>query len=101
VQAQGAEVTTIEGLSKNGELRGVAADVRAGELKLLADQLHEQRARIDVRRHGFAVDGQADGNAHGCLLVWTATASVAVLRPILRARSSPAQRGLSLMTTRA
>src|SRR5690349_8219853 len=46
-------------------LRGVAADVRAGEPELLADELHEQRARIHAAGHGLAVDRQRNGNVHG------------------------------------
>src|SRR5947209_13960289 len=36
-------------------LAGVAADMRAGEAQILAQELNEQRARIDIRRTLTAV----------------------------------------------
>ena len=36
-------------------LAGVAADMRAGEPQVLAQELHQQRARIDVGGGGLAV----------------------------------------------
>ena len=45
-------------------LRRVAADMRAGEPQILAQKLHQQRARIDVGGDGFAVHRQGNG----CLL---------------------------------
>ena len=42
-------------------LRGVAADMRAGEPQILAQQLHQQRARIDIGGDGFAVHGEGNG----------------------------------------
>ena len=46
-------------------LSRVAADVRAGEAQMRAQELDEQRARVDFRADGFPVDGHRDGNAHG------------------------------------
>ena len=40
--------------------RGVAADVRAGETGLLTDEVHEQRARLDIVRMRRSVDGDGD-----------------------------------------
>src|SRR6185436_19495245 len=59
-------------------LRGVAADVRSGQQKLLAQELHEERPRIDRPADGLAVDGEGNGNVHADLLLggW--------LRPALR-----------------
>ena len=37
-------------------LAGVAADMRAGQAELLAQQLHEQGAALDLGRHRLAVD---------------------------------------------
>ena len=48
-------------------LRGVAADMGAGEPQVLAQELHQQGARIDVTGDGFAVHRQCDGG-HGFLL---------------------------------
>ena len=42
-------------------LAGVAADVRAGQAQVLAQELHEQRARLDVGCDRFAVDGHRYG----------------------------------------
>ena len=38
-------------------LAGIAADVRAGEIQLLAQKMHQQRARLRLRLPGFTVDG--------------------------------------------
>ena len=50
-------------------LRGVAADVRAGEPQVLADEGDEQRARLDFGRGRLAVDlhGYLDGHARALL----------------------------------
>ena len=45
-------------------LRGVAADMRAGEPQVLAQELHQQGARIDITGDGFAVHRHCDGG-HG------------------------------------
>ena len=42
-------------------LRGVAADMGAGQPQILAQQLHQQRARIDVGGDGFAVHREGNG----------------------------------------
>ena len=42
-------------------LARVAADMGAGEAQGLAQELHEQRARLDVAGDGFAVHRHADG----------------------------------------
>src|SRR6516225_9908769 len=53
-------------------MRGVAADVRAGQVQMLAQIVDEQRARLDFRRDGAAVDRHADfdlgdiDHRHGC-----------------------------------
>ena len=39
---------------------GIAADVRAGEAKVVAQQVGQQRAVLDLERMGFAVYRQAD-----------------------------------------
>ena len=39
-------------------LRGVAADMGAGQPQVLAQELHQQRARVDIGRHRIAVHGQ-------------------------------------------
>ena len=39
-------------------LRGVAADMGAGEPQVLAQELHQQGARIDIAGDGFAVHRQ-------------------------------------------
>jgi hypothetical protein len=38
-------------------LRGVAADMGAGEPQVLAEELHQQGALFDIAGHGFAVHG--------------------------------------------
>jgi hypothetical protein len=45
-------------------LRGVAADVRAGEPELFAEKLDEQKMRFDGGGHGFPVDRQTDAERH-------------------------------------
>ena len=45
-------------------LAGVAADLGAGEPGELADEVHEQRARLDVPLVGAAVDRQSDRHCH-------------------------------------
>ena len=57
-------------------LRGVAADVGAGQLQVLAQELHEQRARVDRPGDGLAVDGEGNGNVHAGLL-WVVREAVA------------------------
>src|SRR4029079_2536323 len=57
-------------------LRGVAADVRSGQLQLLAQELDEQRARIDRPADGLAVDGEGNGNVHADLLLGGAGAAI-------------------------
>src|SRR5215813_998527 len=42
-------------------LRGVAANVGTGEPQVVAQELHQQRARIDVTGDGLAVHRQSDG----------------------------------------
>ena len=42
-------------------LRGVAADMRAGEPQVLAQELHQQGARIDIAGDGFAVHRHGNG----------------------------------------
>src|SRR5215510_11688821 len=42
-------------------LRGIAAHMRAGEPQVLAQELHQERARIDVTGDGLAVHRQSDG----------------------------------------
>src|SRR5215813_11173929 len=42
-------------------LRGVATHMGAGEPQVLAQELHQQRARIDVTGDGLAVHRQSDG----------------------------------------
>ena len=49
-------------------LAGVAADVRAGQSELLAQELDEQRPRIDGPADRLAVDGEGNGNVHAGLL---------------------------------
>src|SRR6185295_8736374 len=41
-------------------VRRVAPDVRAGHLQLIAEEVHQQQARIDLRLVRDAVDGDAD-----------------------------------------
>ena len=45
-------------------LAGVAADMGAGHAEMLAQELNQQRARLDLARDGLAVDGHGDGNGH-------------------------------------
>ena len=45
-------------------LRGVAADMRAGEPQVLAQQLHQKRARVDIGGDGLTVHRQGNG-CHG------------------------------------
>src|SRR4051812_47860830 len=42
-------------------LAGVAADMGSRQSKMLAQQLHQQRASLDLARHGLAVDLQGNG----------------------------------------
>ena len=42
-------------------LRGVAADMRAGEPQVLAQELDQERAGIDIGGDGFAVHRHRDG----------------------------------------
>ena len=46
-------------------LAGVAADMRAGEIEMFAQEVHEQRARFDVRFAHLAVDGNGDWDHRG------------------------------------
>jgi len=45
----------------------LAADVGAGETEVLAQEIAERAARLDVTLDGLAVDGQPDARAHGDL----------------------------------
>ncbi len=47
-------------------LRGVAADMGAGQPQVFAQQLHQQRARIDIGGDGLAVHRQGNGCQVGC-----------------------------------
>ena len=42
-------------------LARVAADMGAGQAQVLAQELHEQRARLDIAGDGLAVHRHADG----------------------------------------
>jgi hypothetical protein len=55
-------------------LRGVAADVRAGETQVVAQQLDQQRPRVDRGVDGLAVDGQRKRDGHVLLLRWACDA---------------------------
>ena len=55
---------TVDVHGAGAALPGVAADVGAGQPQVLAQKLHQQRARIKRGADGFAVDGQGDGNVH-------------------------------------
>src|SRR5262245_24509720 len=46
-------------------LRGVAAHMRAGQPQVLAQELHQQGARVDVTGDGFAVHRHSDGGHRG------------------------------------
>jgi hypothetical protein len=48
-------------------LARVAADMRAGETKLIADELDKQRSRLDVGASGLAVDRHGN-NGHATYL---------------------------------
>jgi hypothetical protein len=53
-------------------LRGVAADVGAGQAQLFAQELDQEGVGFYLRVNGLAVDRQADRNRHACLHVgWT------------------------------
>ncbi len=43
-------------------MRGVAADMRAGEVQLLAQEMDQQRARLDKAALALAIDGEGDGD---------------------------------------
>src|SRR5664279_4398718 len=86
-------------------LRGVATDVGAGQLQGLAQELDEQRARIDRPGDGLAVDGERNGDVHADLLrvgrerapeMWRRCEKG--LRPIV-GRARTVARMLSLMGT--
>ena len=47
-------------------LRGVAADVGAGQMEVLAQRLHQQCVGRNIERRVFAVDLEL--HLHGCLL---------------------------------
>ena len=49
-------------------LAGVAADVRAGEAQVLAQELHQQRARIDLGADALAVHGHRHVHGAGAAL---------------------------------
>src|SRR5205085_1296660 len=49
-------------------LRGVVADVGAGQLKVLADELNQRGARVDRGLDRLAVHRQATGHIHAFLL---------------------------------
>src|SRR5438067_12689996 len=51
-------------------LRSVAADVGAGEPKILAQELDEQRARVHVPGDGLAVHRHCDGRHDASLKNW-------------------------------
>jgi hypothetical protein len=46
-------------------LAGVTADVRAGEVEVLADGLDEEASRLDVELPSCPVDGEGNVFAHG------------------------------------
>jgi hypothetical protein len=46
-------------------LGGVAADVRAGQAQMLAQEIDEQRVGRDIGRDGLAVDAQRKRDGHG------------------------------------
>ena len=64
-------------------LAGVAADVRAGQVEVLAQGLDEQPSRLDVELPGRPVDRQLDVLAHG----WTSSGYVS--RGVESARAPP------------
>src|SRR5207253_2994924 len=49
---------TVDQHGAGTALPGVAADVRAGQSKVVADEIDEQRARIDFRAYRLVVDGK-------------------------------------------
>src|SRR4029077_4680112 len=51
---------TVEQHRTGAAMGGVAADVRAGQAKDLADQVHQQQPRFDLRFEARAVHGHAD-----------------------------------------
>ncbi len=64
--------------------RRVATDVRAGQVRHLADEVHEQQSRLDLRRNWLPVDRQGDLLFH--VAHWTppANARSAAARMALR-----------------
>ena len=46
-------------------LARVTADMGSGEIEMLAQEMHEQRARLDVRLAHLAVDGDGDWDHRG------------------------------------
>jgi hypothetical protein len=56
---------SVEVHGAGAALTGITADVRAGEPLMLAQELHEQRAGIELGANRLAIDGHRDGNAHG------------------------------------
>ena len=62
-------------------LAGVAADMGAGHAEMLAQELDQQRARLDLAGDGLAVDGHGDGNGH---VVFSLTSLVCAARDSAR-----------------
>ena len=51
-------------------LRGVAADMGAGEAQVVAQELDQQRAVLDIGRDRLAVDGHFHDGTRALLLRW-------------------------------
>src|SRR5574337_2033909 len=65
----GLDRLTVDVDDARAALRGVAADVRAGHPQVLAQELHEQRPRIDVAGNLPAVHRHRDMNHSHTLLI--------------------------------
>ena len=85
-------------------LARVAADVRAGQVELFAQEVHEQRARLDVRLAHLAVDGDRDLR-HGSPFTrneeaeWTVSSRLPAA-PLSRPNSRGQQRGQAVLLQR-
>ena len=104
VQADGSEITTIEGISRNGDLHpmqkafhemhgacaavaGVAADDRADLAQLLAQIVDEEHARLDV----VGVRGPVD--RHGDLGQFPPPPRCRAVAPVTPARQAESGKG--------
>ena len=71
-------------------MAGLAADMRAGEVQLLAQEVDEQRARLDQRLDRLAVHRHGDLGSWPCVVSSVSRGARALARASARATITPA-----------